>query len=192
MITWLSNVVTGRFKHWNEANTSYVTELVERAKAFPPAIAPLFVQFTAASHAVIDSLLGPDKGRKRIIKIDPLRIKPEQFQALHHLNLWTFVALFVQQNPQFRDSFFAACEDYVGIQDREKRITQFVLEMKSMDIGKLCSQLFPEIAAIIHYQGEHFPNWVLLTPLVATAYSEAMEAYKNAMRKMSRAGAQGA
>lgn len=184
MITWLSNVFTGRFRHWNEANNSYVSALVERAKQFPPAIEPLFTELTAASYVVVDSLVGPDKGSKRIIKKDPKDITAEQFRSLHNLNIWTFVALFGLQNPQFRDSFFAACKDFIGIQENEKRMAHHVLEMHEIDVGKICSTLFPEITKILGHQDEGFLDWFMLTPSFSIAYSQALEAYKQAMENL--------
>jgi hypothetical protein len=181
MITWFSNVISGRFRHWNDTNNAYVSALVERAQQFPPAIEPLFIQLTAASYVVVDSLVGPDQGRKRIIKKDSKQITAEQFRSLHHLNIWTFMALFGYQNPQFRDSFFAACKDFIGIQENEKRVAQAVLQMEKLDVATICSALFPEITRVLDYEGGSILDWLLLTPSFSLAYSQAVEAYKDAI-----------
>jgi len=184
MITWLLNVLTGRICHWNDANNSYLSALVDRAKQFPPAIEPLFTQFTFASYIVVDSLVGPNKESKRIIKKDLKSITAEQFRALHNLNIWTFVALFGLQNPSFRDACFAACKDFIGIQENEKKMVQRVLEMEKTDVGQICSTLFPEITKVLEYQDEGFTDWIMVTPAFTMGYSQAMEAYKRAMENL--------
>ena len=184
MITWLSNILSGRYRHWNKANNIYLNTLVARAKQFPPAIAPLFFQFTAASSIVVDLLVGPDQGSKKIIKKDPKEITAEQFWSLHHLNIWTFVAVFGRQNPQFRDPLFMASEDFVGIQENEKRIAQFVLQMEGIDAGKICSTLFLEIAKILEYESEGFLDWYMLTPCFSIGYSHAMKKYKETLSRL--------
>jgi hypothetical protein len=114
--------------------------------------------------------VGPNQGSKRIVKIDPKKITADQFRSLHHLNIWTFMALFGHQNPQLRDSFFAACKDFIGIQENEKRIAQYVLQMEEIDVGKICSTLFTEMAAILKYEGDGFLDWYMLTPAFSIAY----------------------
>ena len=184
MITWLSNVVTGRFRHWNDANNTHISALFERSKEFPPAIESLLTQFTIASYIVVDSLFGPDKGNKRIIKIDSKNITAEQFRSLHNLNIWTFVALFGLQNPQIRDSVFAACEDFIGVGENERRMIQSVSEMEEIDVGRVCSTLYPQITKTLGIQGEGVLDCFMLSPLISTAYSGAMDRYKIEIEKL--------
>lgn len=186
MITWISNVVTGRYQHWNDTNNTYISFLLERSKEFPPAIEPLFTQFTLSSYTVVDFLVGPDKGSKRIIKIDPKTITSEQFRLLHNLNIWTFVALFGRQNPQLRDSFYAACRDFIGLEEVEngRSLTQTAIEMEEIDISKVCLTLYPEITCILKIRSKSIFDELMLTPLFTAVYSGAVEAYKKEIEKI--------
>lgn len=184
MITWLWNVISGRLKHWNEANNAYVSDLLERAKAFPPAIEALFVQFTAASYIVVDSLVGPSRGGRRIIKKDCRTISRTQYAALHHLNLWAFVASFGVLNPQFRESIFAACRDFVGITDPETKVVQKILRYEKLDVGKICSDLWPEITDILGYRSDGVLEWFLLVPPFSAGFVKAMEKWKEAFKEL--------
>ena len=181
MINWISNVLSGRYRHWNDENNTYVNDLVERAKQFPPAIKPLFTNFTMASYGVVESLIGPDQGRHKIIKKDSKKINGQQFQSLHHLNIWAFISIFCHQNPKFRDSFFTACQDFIGMQENERELTEKVLGMEELDVGEVCSILFPRVSKILEYESGDLLDWYKLTPYFSSAYTQALEAYKQTM-----------
>lgn len=184
MITWLAGIVTGRARHWREANTAYINVLVEVSKEFPPAIAPLFKEFTIASYIIVKRLVMSNGGTEQIIKIDLKNISPEQFQSLHNLNIWTFLALFSHQNPQYRDSFFAACNDFIGIRENESRMVQFVSNMDDIDVGNICATLYSEISKILRIKSDGLVDWLMLTPTFSYAYSDAMESYKREMANL--------
>lgn len=185
MITWLSNVITGRFQHWNEANNTYISVLYARTKQFPPAIEPLLFHFIVGSLVLVEWLVGPDKGRKRIIKKDANTISAQQFQSLHNLNIWTFMALFGHQNPEFHDSFFAACEDFIGIHENEALLLKLILQMKQIDAVELYSAQFAEVSKILDYRNDMDPRELYaFSCLAATAYSDAIQGHKEALAKL--------
>lgn len=181
MITWASNVLNGRLRHWNEANNNYVSALAERAKRLPAGIEPLLFGLIAASYNLVNYLVGPDRGTKRIIKKDPNDITAEQFQALHHLNIWTFVALFRRQNPHFPNSFSDACTELIGIRKSDLAIAEYIAQMKAIDgdeFFELCSKHFAEIAKILDYKDWDFRDCYMFASLFAVAYSDAIKSYK--------------
>lgn len=182
MLTWPYCLITGRLQHWVKENNSYVAILEEFAKTYPPAIEKLFLNFTASSYIVVNLLVGPESGRKRIIKKDVLEITGEQFEAIHTLIIWAFVALFVYQNPRLKDSHLEACETFLGFS--EEAIVKYVLQMDEINgssMYSLGSHLFSEIAKILDYQDVSFSGQYLFATIFMAAYSSAMEDYREAM-----------
>ena len=186
MIRYISNVLSGRFRHWNDANNPHVSVLFERAKALPSSLQPLFAGFTVASHCLVIELLGPSKGNKRIIKIDPKDVTSEQFRSLHHLNIWTFAGMFVQQNPGFLETILLACKDFIGVRDNENVLVQYIAKMEKFDLGKVSSALLKEIGEILHCDTVDPRAIYFLTVNISIIYEEVMERYQQELGLLSQ------
>ena len=71
VFTYIGNVVTGRFAHWNDANNQTIAEMWERSQEFPEHVRIPFQDFIVCCTSLMDVLLGPDKGRQRLITAFP-------------------------------------------------------------------------------------------------------------------------
>jgi len=176
MLLWVYNILTGGFYHWNTANTDYVAELVKRAETLPPTHGLLLTQFTYASNFLVDSLFGPSKGRKKIIKISHRRVNREQFRALHRLNIWTFAGLFGYQNPTLRKHVYYACDDLIGITDCEKGIVERILKMETLDVAVIGPLLFSEVSRVLNCSDEGVVPWFAIVAPFTVAYTGAVKA----------------
>ncbi len=182
-LLWIYNIFTGGFYHWNTANTDYVVELVNRAKTLSTTHRTLLIQFAYGSNLLADSLLGPTKGRSRIIKISHRRVSHEQFRALHRLNIWTFAALFGYQNSMLREQVYYACEDLVGITDCEKGIVEQIQRMEKLDVTVISPLLFSEVSRILNYSNDGVAPWIAITAPFTVAYTGAVKSYREAMSR---------
>lgn len=181
MLNKLSNILTGRNRHWQVANKSYTDALWERSQNFPPAIASLLKNFTGASYFLVEELLGPEQGSKRLIKIDPLEITSDQFQSIHNLNIWSFVSLFCNLNPLHKDSIILACVTFIGLRENERQMAydfDLMGVAEPTDIGQVCSRLHKELMNVLGIQNPGLLDWYLMTPTYSYVFKRALEIHK--------------
>jgi hypothetical protein len=110
MIRWLSNVLRGRYRHWNDANHRNFAVIWQRAELLSQQNRSVFQEFLVSSLTLVDLLLGPDKGHDRLLHRDPLSISPEQFVRLHYIHLAGMAGLFAAVNPNLQESLKAGVQ----------------------------------------------------------------------------------
>jgi len=104
IFTYFGNVVTGRIAHWNDTNKQIVTDLWERAEQFPEPAKLIFLKFIGSSMYLVEELLGPHKGRKRLIRKDLRRVSRRQFADLYAILLESHVGMYLHVNrPSLSD-----------------------------------------------------------------------------------------
>ncbi len=145
IFTYIGNVVTRRFVHWNDANNQTIAELWERSNRFPEPIKILFQDFIVSCTSLMEVLLGPDKGRQRLIKKDPLRITRQQFARLHAIVLESLAGMFLQLNPSFSESFKRALAILTGGNPDQSRIIQLTEAMDEPDVMAIGCAAWEEI-----------------------------------------------
>jgi hypothetical protein len=79
MLNWFKNVITGSFSYWNTNCNKYVAEQYEKASAYPPAISALFRSAVSSGYLVVDAMLGPDHGVKRMFSVGVKEINHTQY-----------------------------------------------------------------------------------------------------------------
>jgi hypothetical protein len=177
MITMLSNVLTGRFRYWNENCNKYFAILYGRADHFPPAISPLFKRCTAASYELIDVLVGPDHGKKRIFDIDPKDISMNQYKEMTHYCIWFFV-LFLSRNVRdISEPFIDACTDFIGEGHRDKLRSQ-ILDVEKPNPEQLVRDLSSDLAQMANIGTRRdLMDWVKVMIHVRYAQEAAWQGY---------------
>ncbi len=148
ILTYVGNVVTGRVAHWNDANNQTIADLWERTNDFPDPLKISFRAFIVASSSLMDVLLSPDKGRKRLIKRDPLRIARQQFARMHAVILECLAGMFIQLNPSFSESCKGALAILTGRDPDRSRIIQLIEGMDQLDVMATGCAAWEEIIMI--------------------------------------------
>lgn len=184
MINWAFNVCTGRIAHWNKANNSYISELVDRAKTFSPAIATLFVEFSGSSYTIVNYLVGPIRSQYRILKVDLRQITRDQFKSLHHINIWTLVAVFGFLNPKQAGSVLAACADFIGDDTRSKGLVKDVFAMPEFDVSVVSRRLWLSYAVVLSIPSPDPLGWFRLIPIFTVACTSAIDRFKTKLIQM--------
>lgn len=148
ILTYIGNVLTGRFAHWNDANNQTIADLWERSNGFPDSLKIPFQDFIVSSSSLMDVLLGPDKGRKRLIKKDPLRITRQQFSRMHAVILESLAGMFIQINPSFSESGKGALAILTGSNPDRSRMIQLIEGMDRPDVMTTGCAAWEEIIMI--------------------------------------------
>lgn len=148
IFTYIGNVVTRRFAHWKDANNQTIAELWERASRFPEPIKIPFQDFIVSCTSLMDALLGPHKGRQRLIKKDSLRITRQQFARMHAVMLESLAGMFLQLNPSFSESFKGALAILTGQNPDQSRIIQLTEAMDEPDVMAIGCAAWEEIIMI--------------------------------------------
>jgi len=177
VFTYIGNVVTGRFAHWNDANNQTIAEMWERSQHFPEHIKIPFQDFIICCTLLMDDLLGPDKGRQRLIKKDPLRITRQQFVRIQAIMLEAFSGMFLQLNPSFSDSFKGALAILTGRNPDQSRIILLTERTDEPDLIAISCAAWEEVVAIAESsQGttalDAYPFTILLGTLAAQSFEE--------------------
>ena len=146
--TYIGNVITGRFAHWNDANNQTIAEMWERSEQFPEHIKIPIQDFIVCCTSLMDVLLGPDKGRQRLIRKDPLRITRQQFARIHAIMLEAWSGIFLQANPSSSDSFKGALAILTGRNPDQSRIFQLTEETDEPDLMAIGCAVWEEVVAI--------------------------------------------
>jgi hypothetical protein len=189
IFTYIGNVVTGRFAHWNDANNQRINEMWERSQHFPEDIKIPFQDFISSCSLLMNYLLGPDQGCKRLIKKDPLRITRQQFRSIHAIILEAFVGMFLKLNPSFSDSFKPSLAILTGKNPDESRILRFTEQMGNPDISEIgCAAWEEIIAAAESPQGSGALDAYPFSMLFGAV---ALESFKDVRGKLKVTSAQG-
>jgi hypothetical protein len=165
--------------------TQYIRHLLQRAQAFPPFIEPLLTQFCLASCTVVQIIFEADEEGEPLLENMPKAITATQAQELHGIVFWTFTAMFVLQNPRLSEPVASACADLLGLRSNEDQLFEQITAMNEVDIGTICSWLFPEIVRILEIKRPESFEWIKLASPVSIAYSEAVQAYANTIRDLT-------
>jgi hypothetical protein len=177
ILTYIGNVVTGRFAHWNSANNDTIVDLWERCNEFPEAIKIAFQEFIASSSSLMDVLLGPDRGRKRLVNKDPLRITRKQFARMHAVILECLAGVFIKLNPYCSESFKGALAILTGRNPDRSRIIQLIDGMDKPDLMTIGCAAWEKIIAIAESPQDTdalgaYPFAALLGSLGARSFKE--------------------
>ena len=148
VFTYVGNVITGRLAHWNDANNRSIADLWERCAEFPDGLRIPLQNFVVSSASLMDALLGPHKGRDRLIKKDPLRITQRQFTQMHELILESLAGMFAQINPSLSESFKRAIAVLTGRSPNDLRIFQHIQGMEQLNLYAVGSAVWKEIVSI--------------------------------------------
>ncbi len=182
MLNRVINILNGRILHWGNTNNVYIKLLIERAKHFPPKTEILLTQFSLASYLMSEELLGPDKGKNRIIKKDSKKVTAEQFKSLHNLHIWSFIALFCLQNSRYRKNILEVGKEFIDINKNEIEMIRLILSFKSMDnidISQCTFTLFKKVCLILEYESKNsLQESLSFSPMLLILYSRAMKTCK--------------
>lgn len=177
VFTYIGNVITGRFAHWNDANNNTIAEMWERSEQFPEHIKIPFQDFIVCCTSLMDVLLGPDKGRQRLIRTDLLKVTRQQFARIHAIMLEAFSGMFLQVNPSFSDSFKGTLAILTGRNPDQSRIIQLTEDTDEPDVMAIGSAVWEEVVAIAESsQGttalDAYPFATLLGSLAAQSFKD--------------------
>ena len=187
VFTYIGNIVTGRFAHWNDANNKTIAEMWQRSEQFPEQIKIPFQDFIVCCTSLMDVLLGPDKGRQRLIKKDPLQITQQQFARIHAIMLEVFSGMFLQVNPSLSKSFKGALAILTGRKPDQSRIIQLTEEMDQPDVMAIGCAAWEEIVAIA--ESSQGTTALDAYPFATLLGSVAAQSFKDVKGKLTAAGA---
>ena len=181
MLTWIGNVITGRFRHWNNTNNAQFTKLWERCAHLSPAMQIVFEEFLLASLSLVDLLLGPDKGRARLLRIDSLNVAQEQFVRLHCVQIAFVAGQYAALNKSMRSYIEDALKAVTASDAASLEIFRSQAEMP-INLNQSVPALWKYVVMItdspVEQQDEvslltSYPYTVLFGEIVAIAYRKA-------------------
>lgn len=100
---WLKNVVSGRYRHWNEAQNRTFTGLWEAASALPPPASEMLQAFLVSSLSLCDRLLGPDSPDP-LLRVDVRDLAATEFRRLHAAQTGAMAGTYAAINPHLRST----------------------------------------------------------------------------------------
>lgn len=176
MLRWLSNVVSGRIRHWNDTNNSVVTVLWQRCGGLSAEGQAVYKEIIASSASLADRLLGPDRGSNRLLSVDPKAVSKSEFARLHNIQVAAMAGMFAAINPFLRDSLQAALSTLTA---HDPEATDIFREYASAtpDLKSAGPALWSRLVALTHaptHSGAMFAYAYTMTlGAVATAAFEA-------------------
>lgn len=131
LLNWLYNVFTGTFLHWNKNCNKYVASLHTSSVALSPPLNHLVINSINAAYNVVESLVGPDQGSERILRIDPKQINSSQYRAMINMFIWVFVGRIASVYRETAERLYQTTSKLIDISDSEKELFDSVCEWET-------------------------------------------------------------
>lgn len=126
LFSYLYNVVTGQYAHWNDTNNQIVSSLWERVESLDPPQETIYRHFVIGAALCVDYLLNPDKGEDRVLNVNPREVDFDQFRELYTLLLSSMARTYEALNPSLSSI----------IRDGYKQVTGTQLEGGPMPLSR--------------------------------------------------------
>ena len=135
---YVSNVVTGRFAHWNTTNNAMVSEIWKHWDKVEDRAVPYLKQFTTSALNTLENLVGPNaKGRLDKGLIDVKSLTQEDFYKAYLLLFWYFTLLLPSTHERVKKSCRKGIVALFGNKDNFEKLLQQDLDRN--DIPKSLS-----------------------------------------------------
>ncbi len=102
-LRWIRNVLSGRYRDWNDVHNQTFTEIWEQASALPPPGREILTDLLVSSLSICERLVGPDAPNP-LLKVDFRHLNIDQFRRLHAAQTAAMAGTYAAINPQFRRS----------------------------------------------------------------------------------------
>lgn len=102
-IRWLANVISGRYRHWNDTHNQAFNELWSKWEELEEPARTIIREILVSSLTISSHLASPDEADP-ILEIDPLELDISFYRKIHRLHLAVLCGLFTGLNPQFQST----------------------------------------------------------------------------------------
>ncbi len=93
----LTNLVTGRYRHWKAEHIPVLRLIVQRTGELQPAERSVLFSIVSAANSIVGLLVGPEAGKDRILRIDARKLTQGNFFSVYFDLVATLLAVFIQR-----------------------------------------------------------------------------------------------
>jgi hypothetical protein len=167
-------------------NLDRIGTVLARAREFPPAIAPLFSNFSVASVSIIDWIIGAYE-KDGFLGGEYIRPDDDQFLRLFTIGFWTFLGVFLRTNEEFRSAFSGAAIDFVGLNQAGKKIIACTMLADNLDLSEVSKILLEECSAIVGRSPKPIAGVLGVSGIITSSYKSALDGYWKELGKLKNA-----
>lgn len=158
-LRYLRNVLTGRYRHWNTEHVPLVATLRQRVRELPPFERSVLLGAVVASTLLVNQLLGPDAGKRRLLRADARRLTQQEFWHIYFLLMSAFLAIFLHKADLFESRLaFEIALAHLFHHDPTGDEFYCRFSEKLKDAGNPSAAFFYQYGEISRFAGEPRPS----------------------------------
>lgn len=179
IITYFSNVVTGRFGHYNDARDRFINYVWYEVEKYPEPIKAFYRNLCKSIIFIVEELIGPQKGNKRLIKIDPLKISKKKINTIFGYTLATLVSVYLKINNNSKSEILKSYEDIAKSKLENTALFKQIMKAQKVDVTTFAYDYYNFITKdILGLSSNEILEWIYIAPILTSAYLSFIEGFK--------------
>ena len=173
--TYVSNVITGRFGHFNTAREQFYEIIMKSIKDFPKSPKLFYAQMFPYANHIVEHLIGPSKGNKRILKIDPLKISQQNIVNLYLHTYYLLTCIYTKINSSDKESVIQSYNKLFNADIGNAKLLLKLHSKSDFDLTQIVPDWFRQAKNEVGVDTGNVLDWCLLTPHIMFAYTSFIE-----------------
>jgi len=143
-------ISSGRVFDWNTKLDKYISPVYEKATELYGPERVIFRYIMECTSYSATDIIGPSRGRKRILKIDIKKIPYEHVAYLCNILIWMNVGIAMRLFPKKAEVLFSTCRDLIGENNYIREILPDFIKEDEYKPDRFLDKIYTHICEVFY------------------------------------------